>query len=125
TPARAPGKRRRDPPGFGRSRRDPVALGSDTRDVWRPHRGRSDTRGRQRARAQPAHGGRRGRMRPRPSMLRRAEVVLVPLINLLTALLLSALVVLATGADPVEALRTLATGAAGDGASIGYTLYYA
>jgi len=64
-------------------------------------------------------------MRPWLSMLRRAEAVLVPLINLVAALLLSALVVLATGADPIEALRALATGAAGDGASIGYTLYYA
>jgi general nucleoside transport system permease protein len=64
-------------------------------------------------------------MRPRLSMLRRAAVVLVPLINLVAALLLSALVVLATGADPIEALRALATGAAGDGASLGYTLYYA
>jgi ABC-type uncharacterized transport system permease subunit len=58
-------------------------------------------------------------------LLRRTEPALVPLINLLAALLLSALVVLAAGADPLEAMIVLARGAAGDGASLGYTLYYA
>ena len=58
-------------------------------------------------------------------LLRKAEPALVPLINLTAALLLSALVVLAAGADPIEAVTVLAMGAAGDGASVGYTLYYA
>jgi len=58
-------------------------------------------------------------------LLRRAEPALIPLINLTAALVLSALVVLATGADPIEAMIVLARGAAGDGASLGYTLYYA
>jgi ABC-type uncharacterized transport system permease subunit len=58
-------------------------------------------------------------------LLRKAEPALVPLINLMAALTLSALVVLAAGADPIEAMIVLATGAAGDGASLGYTLYYA
>ncbi len=50
---------------------------------------------------------------------------MVPAINLTAALVLSGLVVLATGADPLAAMSALATGAAGDGASLGYTLYYA
>jgi len=58
-------------------------------------------------------------------LLRRAEPALVPLVNLMTALILSALVVLAAGADPIQAMAVLARGAAGDGASLGYTLYYA
>lgn len=58
-------------------------------------------------------------------LLRLAEPALIPAINLAAALVLSALVVLAAGADPIEAMRVLATGAAGDGASLGYTLYYA
>jgi ABC-type uncharacterized transport system permease subunit len=57
-------------------------------------------------------------------LLRRAEPALIPAINLTAALVLSALVVLATGADPIEAMIVLARGAAGDGASLGYTLYY-
>jgi general nucleoside transport system permease protein len=58
-------------------------------------------------------------------LLHRVEPALIPLINLTAALVLSALVVLAAGADPVEAMIVLARGAAGDGASLGYTLYYA
>lgn len=58
-------------------------------------------------------------------LLRRAEPALIPAINLMAALVLSALVVLAAGADPLEAMIVLARGAAGDGASLGYTLYYA
>jgi general nucleoside transport system permease protein len=58
-------------------------------------------------------------------LLRQAEPALIPLINLAAALALSALVVLAAGADPVEAMIVLARGAVGDGASLGYTLYYA
>ncbi|HKF71868.1 MAG TPA: ABC transporter permease [Stellaceae bacterium] len=59
------------------------------------------------------------------SLLRRVEPALIPLINLSAALVLSALVVLVTGSDPIAAMIVLATGAAGDGASLGYTLYYA
>jgi len=58
-------------------------------------------------------------------LLRRAEPALIPAINLAAALVLSALVVLATGADPIEAMIALTRGAAGDGASLGYTLFYA
>ena len=64
-------------------------------------------------------------MTPTLRLLRQAEPALIPLINLTAALVLSALVVLAAGADPIEAMILLARGAAGDGASLGYTLYYA
>jgi len=57
-------------------------------------------------------------------LLRRIGPALIPLINLAAALVLSGLVVLAAGSDPIEAMTTLATGAVGDGASLGYTLYY-
>ena len=58
-------------------------------------------------------------------LLRRTEPAVMPLVNLAAALVLSAVVVLVAGADPIEAMIVLATGAAGDGASLGYTLYYA
>jgi len=59
------------------------------------------------------------------TLRRRVEPALIPLINLAAALVLSAIVVLAAGSDPVEAMVVLARGAAGDRASLGYTLYYA
>jgi ABC-type uncharacterized transport system permease subunit len=54
-----------------------------------------------------------------------AEVVLVPLISLLLAAALSALVILAIGEDPVAAVRLMVTGALGSSYGWGYTLYYA
>ena len=51
--------------------------------------------------------------------------VLVPLVNLLVAFLISGLIVLAIGEDPVEAMRILIYGAFGFQEAIGYTLYYA
>lgn len=54
-----------------------------------------------------------------------AEVVLVPLISLLLAAMLSALVILAIGEDPVEAVKIMVTGALGSTYGWGYTLYYA
>jgi simple sugar transport system permease protein len=50
---------------------------------------------------------------------------LVPLVNLGVALLLSGLVVIAIGADPLAALKSLVVGAVGYPSAIGYTLYYA
>jgi len=58
-------------------------------------------------------------------LLRWAEPVLVPLVNMAAALLLSGAVVLAAGADPIAAMRVLLQGSLGDPASLGYTLYYA
>lgn len=54
-----------------------------------------------------------------------AEVVLVPLISLLLAAVLSALVILAIGEDPVEAVKLMVSGALGSTYGWGYTLYYA
>ena len=56
---------------------------------------------------------------------RWADLVLVPLISLLLAGILSALVILAIGQSPAEALRTMVEGAVGSAYGWGYTLYYA
>ncbi|HWL81511.1 MAG TPA: ABC transporter permease [Roseomonas sp.] len=56
---------------------------------------------------------------------RWAELALLPVLNLLLALALTALLVLATGGDPVAALTALAVGSLGSADAIGYTLYYA
>ena len=56
---------------------------------------------------------------------RWADLVLVPLISLLFAGIISALVILAIGQSPMEALRTMVTGALGSAYGWGYTLYYA
>jgi len=54
-----------------------------------------------------------------------AEVILVPLISLLLAGVLSALVILAIGEDPIAAAKLMVTGALGSSYGWGYTLYYA
>ncbi|MEO0401077.1 MAG: ABC transporter permease [Pseudomonadota bacterium] len=54
-----------------------------------------------------------------------AEVILVPLISLLLAAILSAIVILAIGEDPIEAVNLMITGAVGSVRGWGYTLYYA
>ena len=54
-----------------------------------------------------------------------AECALLPLLNLALALLLSGGVVLLAGADPVEALHAMVTGAAGSAEALGYTVFYA
>ena len=61
-------------------------------------------------------------MRPLP---RWVELALLPVLNLLLALLVTAVLVLATGNDPVVALRALAVGSLGSMDAMGYTLYYA
>ncbi len=53
-----------------------------------------------------------------------ADLLVLPLLNLALALLVSALVVLMTGASPLDALLALLRGAFGSGEAIGYTLYY-
>jgi ABC-type uncharacterized transport system permease subunit len=52
------------------------------------------------------------------------DLALVPLVNLLAALVVSGFVVFAVGQNPLEALEVLVTGAFGYGEAIGYTLYY-
>lgn len=54
-----------------------------------------------------------------------ADVVLIPLISLILAAVLSALVILAIGEDPVAAVRLMVEGALGSTYGWGYTLYYA
>ncbi len=56
---------------------------------------------------------------------RWAEIVLVPVINLLLAAFLSALVILAIGENPINALQLMVQGALGSTYGWGYTLYYA
>lgn len=59
------------------------------------------------------------------AMPRWADVVLVPLLSLALAFVLSALVILAIGEDPVEAVGMMVSGAFGTSYGWGYTLYYA
>jgi simple sugar transport system permease protein len=54
-----------------------------------------------------------------------ADVVLVPLISLILAAFISALVLLAIGQSPVEAFNVMVDGALGSAYGWGYTLYYA
>jgi general nucleoside transport system permease protein len=56
---------------------------------------------------------------------RWADVALVPLISLLLAALISALVLLAIGQSPSDALKVMVEGALGSPYGWGYTLYYA
>ena len=53
------------------------------------------------------------------------ELGVLPVLNLLLALLVTAMLVLATGNDPAVALRALAVGSLGSADALGYTLYYA
>jgi simple sugar transport system permease protein len=54
-----------------------------------------------------------------------ADVVLVPFLSLFLAFAISALVILAIGADPYEAMTTMLVGSVGSAYAWGYTLYYA
>lgn len=54
-----------------------------------------------------------------------ADVVLIPLISLLLAAALSALVIIGIGEDPVAAVKLMVDGALGSTYGWGYTLYYA
>jgi len=56
---------------------------------------------------------------------RWADIVLVPLISLLLAAAISALVIVAIGGSPWEAVTTMVDGALGSPYAWGYTLYYA
>ncbi len=53
------------------------------------------------------------------------SLALLPLVNILLAFLVSALIVIVIGEDPLEALNFLIVGALGSQEAIGYTLYYA
>ncbi|WP_109467772.1 ABC transporter permease [Albibacillus kandeliae] len=54
-----------------------------------------------------------------------AEVILVPLISLVLAAILSAVVILGIGEDPIAAVEIMVNGALGSTYGWGYTLYYA
>src|SRR5882724_2673933 len=62
---------------------------------------------------------------PASEIPRWVDYLLVPLVNLGVALLLTGIVVVAVGANPIEALKSLVFGAVGYPEAIGYTLYYA
>jgi simple sugar transport system permease protein len=61
---------------------------------------------------------------PRQPLPRWADVAVIPLINIALALLVSGLIILAIGENPLAALRVLLVGAFGYDEAIGYTLYY-
>ena len=54
-----------------------------------------------------------------------ADVILVPVISLLLALAISAIVILAIGEDPIEAVQLMIEGSVGSIRGWGYTLYHA
>ena len=54
-----------------------------------------------------------------------ADVILIPLISILMAAVLSALVIVAIGENPIDALQLMIEGALGSTYGWGYTLYYA
>ena len=58
-------------------------------------------------------------------MPRWLEIGGLPIVNLLMALIVSCLIVVAIGENPFAAIRAMAVGAFGDLYGIGYTLYYA
>ena len=59
------------------------------------------------------------------AMPRWADVVLIPILSIVIAFAISALVILAIGENPVEALRIMVTGSLMSTYGWGYTLYYA
>ncbi len=65
-------------------------------------------------------------IRPRAGELPRwVDLGLLPLLNLAAALVVSGLIVLLLGENPLQALRLLLYGAFGYGEAVGYTLFYA
>ena len=54
-----------------------------------------------------------------------ADILLVPLISLLISFVISGLVILAIGEDPIAAMKLMVVGALGSSYGWGYTLYYA
>ena len=61
----------------------------------------------------------------RPTLPRWVDIGLIPLANVVFALLVAGLIVLAIGENPLAAVRVMLVGALGDSEGIGYTLYYA
>ena len=63
-------------------------------------------------------------MTPPPDLPRWADVGLIPLINVLAALVVSGIVVAIIGENPFEAMMVMIKGAFVYKGSLGYTLYY-
>ena len=63
-------------------------------------------------------------MSARRPLPRWADLALLPVLNLLLAIIVSGLVVLMIGQNPFTAIGAIITGAFGNGYNIGYTLYY-
>ena len=61
----------------------------------------------------------------RPILPRWVDIGLIPVANVVFALLVAGLIVLAIGENPLAAVRVMLVGALGDSEGIGYTLYYA
>jgi simple sugar transport system permease protein len=64
-------------------------------------------------------------MSARRPLPRWADVALLPLLNLLLALVVSGIVVMFIGQDPIAAVQTIIYGAFGYGEGFGYTLHFA
>jgi len=62
---------------------------------------------------------------PRPPLPHWIDVGVIPLINVAMALVVSGLIILAIGEDPIAAVGIMLNGALGYDEGIGYTLYYA
>jgi len=58
---------------------------------------------------------------PLPAWL---EIIVIPILNIIMALLAAGLIMFAIGVDPIEALRIMIYGALGYDYAIGFTLYY-
>ena len=58
-------------------------------------------------------------------MPRWVDAVLIPLISIILAFAISALVILAIGEDPIKAIRIMVEGTFGNSTGVGYMLYYA
>ena len=54
-----------------------------------------------------------------------ADIILIPIINLMMAFAISAVIIYLVGENPAEALKYMIQGAFGSSEGIGYTLYYA
>ena len=52
------------------------------------------------------------------------EVLLIPLLNIMLALVFAGLIILAIGENPIEAVGIMINGAFGYDEAVGYTLYY-
>ena len=60
-----------------------------------------------------------------PALPQWIDIGLIPVINVIIALLVSGLIIMAAGEDPLEAVKIMINGTLGYDEGIGYTLYYA